>query len=406
MTVQTVQIMQPVRSKQSRALYAPALAANSETVHDSVVRGRQHMMLGCRCVGNGAYSCKCAKKKDNNCQTHDGLGLLRPLDTEGETRLRTLLKARTRLADELTKPRLKLDNVQDRRLDYVTLSAIDESLRRICAFDKDPVDCGTDTMKYCNWIESIHASNAHNSVQVSAEKMEEASRLCTLARELGNHGPSMQETGGKMHKDEPTVRAELRKKALDSLTQGDKLTWGTDPHYEYKSRTSVDLRSHPAVLACGSDTERADAMAACFAQVLADRRHNIVSPMLAQEMTRTLMASVGLCPDATDAPTGIPTIKQTPKYAPEQVQELLAADLRPRWRRALGMQTMTLHPVLQLTELAAPDWSRDAAEQTAKKAELESVARTGYTAKKLYEELRMAMDANTQRRNERGQLIN
>ena len=47
-------------------------------------------------------------------------------------------------------------------------------------------------------------------------------------------------------------------------------------------------------------------------------------------------------------------------------------------------------------ELAAPDWSREAAEQK----ELESVARTGYTAKKLYEELRMAMDANTQRRNE------
>ena len=68
--------------------------------------------------------------------------------------------------------------------------------------------------------------------QVSAEKLEAANRLCTLARELGDHGPSMQsmqETGGKMHKDEPTVRAELRKKALDSLTQGDKLTWGTDP---------------------------------------------------------------------------------------------------------------------------------------------------------------------------------
>ena len=228
--------------------------------------------------------------------------------------------------------------------------------------------------------------------------MEEANKLCTLARELGDNGPSMQETSGA---NEPTVRAVLRKKALDSLTQGDKLTWGTDPHYEYKSKTSVDLRSHPAVLACGSDTERADAMAACFAQVLADRRHNIVSPMLAQEMTRTLMASVGLCPDATDAPAGIPTIKQTPKYAPEQVQELLAADLRPRWRRALGMQTMALHPVLQLKELAAPDWSREAAEQK----ELESVARTGYTAKKLYEELRMAMDANTQKRNERGELI-
>ena len=59
----------------------------------------------------------------------------------------------------------------------------------------------------------------------------------------------------------------------------------------------------------------------------------------------------------------------------------------------------------ELTKLAAPDWSREAAEQTAKKAELESVARTGYTAKKLYEELRMAMDANTQKRNERGKLI-
>ena len=393
MTVQTVQTMQ---SKQSRALYAPALAANSETVHDSVVRGRQQMRLGCRCrcVGNCACNCECAKKKDNEDNdrpTHDGLGLLRPLDTEGETRLRTLLKARTRLADELTKPRLKLDNVQDRRLDYVTLSAIDESLRRICAFDKDPVDCGTDTMQYCNWIESIHASNAHNSVQVSAEKLEEASRLCTLARELGNHGPSMQETGGK---NEPTVHAVLRKKALDSLTQGDKLTWATDPHYEYKSRTSVDLRSHPAVLACGSDKERADAMEACFAQVLADRRHNIVSPMLAQEMTRTLMASVGMKTD-----------NWVPRYTSEKLLELLDADSHARWRRALGMQTMTLHPVLQLaelTKLAAPDWSREAAEQK----ELESVARTGYTAKKLYEELRMAMDANTQKRNERGELIN
>ena len=214
--------------------------------------------------------------------------------------------------------------------------------------------------------------------------------MCTLARELGAIGPVMQETDGA---NEASARAVLRKKALDSLTQGDQLTWGTDPHYEYKSRTSVDLRSHPAVLACGSDTERADAMAACFAQVLADRRHNIVSPMLAQEMTRTLMASVGLCPDATDAPTGIPTIKQTPKYAPEQVQELLAAHLRPRWRRALGVDNKVVEE-----EFTAPDWSR-------KEAELESVTRTGYTAKKLYEELRMAMDANTQKRNERGKFI-
>ena len=101
---------------------------------------------------------------------------------------------------------------------------------------------------------------------------------------------------------------------------------------------------------------------------------------------------VGLCPDATDAPTGIPTIKQTPKYAPEQVQELLAADLRPRWRRALGVDNKVV-----AEEFTAPDWSR-------KDAELESVTRTGYTAKKLYEELRMAMDANTQKRNERGEL--
>ena len=387
-----------------------------------MVRGRQQIRLGfhCGCGGcckrpNTPGGCRCGCECED-CKQHrnwsgtssDARSLL-CLNTEGETRLRTLLKARTRLAAELVKPRLKLDSVQDRRLDYVTLSAIDESLRRICAFEKDPPDCGTDTMKYCNWIESIHATNAHNSVQVSAEKLEEANRLCTLARELGDHGPSMQsmqtmqETGGEMHKDEATVRAELRKKALDLLTQGDKLTWGTDPHYEYKSRTSVDLRSHPAVLACGSDTERADAMAACFAQVLADRRHNIVSPMLAQEMTRTLMASVGITSEIS-----------VPRYTSEALLELLDADSHARWRRALGMQTMTLHPVLQLTELAeltelaAPDWSREAAEQTAKKAELEkleSVARTGYTAKKLYEELRMAMDANTQKRNERGELI-
>ena len=155
-----------------------------------------------------------------------------------------------------------------------------------------------------------------------------------------------------MHENEPTARAVLRKKVLDSLTQGDKLTWGTDPHYEYKSRTSVDLRSHAAVLACGSDTERADAMAACFAQVLADRRHNIVSPMLAQRMTHTLLASVGK------------TENLVPRYTAEKLLELLHADSHPRWRRALGVQTMTLHPVLQLTELtelAAPDWSRDAA---------------------------------------------
>ena len=134
-------------------------------------------------------------------------------------------------------------------------------------------------------------------------------------------------------------------------------------------------------------------MAACFAQVLADRRHNIVSPMLAVEMTRTLMASVGISSEIS-----------VPRYTAERLLELLQADSHPRWWRALGVQTMTLHPVLQLaelTKLAAPDWSREAAEQK----ELESVARTGYTAKKLYEELRMAMDANTQKRNERGELI-
>lgn len=376
-----------VQTVRTRALYAPAIAA-LETGMESFVRDGQQVRLGCRC----SDSCKCSRAKCTN----ESSGLLMPLSTQAETKLRTLLKARTRLAAELTKPRMKLDSVQDRRVDYVTLSAIDESLRRVCAFEKDPPDCGTDTTKYCNWVESIFASNAHNSVKMSEEKRKEASGLCTLARELGECGPSMQKNEASGSADArsagPSVRALLRKKALDSLTQGDKLPWGTDPHYEYKSGTSMQLRSHPAVLACGSDAERANAMEGCFTQVLADRRHNLLSPLLAQEMTRTLMAAVGMRPDATDAPTGIPTIKQTPKYAPEQVLELLAADSRPRWRRALGVENKMV-----AEEFTAPDWSR-------KEIEPDSVARTGYTAKKFFEELRLAMAANTQKRNERGEL--
>ena len=45
---------------------------------------------------------------------------------------------------------------------------------------------------------------------------------------------------------------------------------------------------------------------------------NTDNPYLVLGMKRTLMASVCMCPDATAAPTGIPTIKQTPKHAPEQ----------------------------------------------------------------------------------------
>ena len=189
----------------------------------------------------------------------------------------------------------------------------------------------------------------------------------------------MQKTG-----DEKIDRS-MRQNALNVLTQGDALICAPNTDYQYKTRKCFDVRAHPAVLACGSDMQRANAMTACCTQVLVDHKHRMLSPLLAANIMQTLHASVGLR-TSTCAPIGIPTIKQTPKLKPEQLLELMHSDLRRQWELALGIP-------------AAPDWSRQENEQGS------SMQHSNYTHKKILTELQLAMAANTQTRDASGALI-
>lgn len=344
-------------------------------------------MLGCRCPGvcecQQMRGCRCPRVCE--CQHKQKKRVCAELNlcAEAQHKLQSLLQARTALTSELTKPRMCLHSVQDRRVDYVMLSAIDESLRRVCAHEKNPVDCCLHTGEYIRLIDHIFGSNAHNSVQLSAEKRHQATRLCTLALELGNFGPCLNATMAA-----PYAKQKQRKIALDELTQGDSLHWGTDPHYQYKSGCSFNLRAHPAVLGCGSDVARRNAMHACCSQVLLDRQNNMLSPLLAEQMMQTLLESVALSANTrTCAPVGIPTIKQTPQCSPEQVLELLKPELHAQWQLALGLP-------------ATPDWSRQEKRQLPAATSI-----SNYSAQKKCKELQLAMAADTQRRDAYGELV-
>ena len=103
--------------------------------------------------------------------------------------------------------------------------------------------------------------------------------------------------------------------------------------------------------------------------------------LLAQSMLETLAASTV----RMEAPSGIPTIKQTPKTTPdltaERLLELLDEDVRPRWRCALGMDAGRVATV-ETGEIGEIGEMGEIGEIGAVQP-----LRTGYTAAKQEEEL-------------------
>ena len=291
------------------------------------------------------------------------------------TELRDLLTYRKKLCSELSTRRKDIDEVQNKRSKWITLEGIDDMLRRLCAFQHDPADCAPSLDEYLGRLYKAKANNDKNSVHMSRNSYETACENLMEAYVVShNLGPLLpdyfKKEGLKLSEDmTPLEVAIWRSGILKSLTYDHDLEVATSPHYEYKYHIQTDLRMHPAVLALEDDNVRQTGMIACLSQVLADRQHNILSPLLAQSMLETLAASTV----RMEAPSGIPTIKQTPKTTPdltaERLLELLDEDVRPRWRCALGM-----------------DAGRVATVETGEIGAVQPL-RTGYTAAKQEEEL-------------------
>ena len=213
------------------------------------------------------------------------------------TELRDLLTYRKKLCSELSTRRKDIDEVQNKRSKWITLEGIDDMLRRLCAFQQDPVDCAPSLDEYLGRLYKAKANNDKNSVHMSTSSYETACENLMEAYVVShNLGPLLpdyfEKTGLKLSEDmKPLEVALWRSGILKSLTYDHDLEVATGPHYEYKYHIQTDLRMHPAVLALEDDNVRQTGMIACLSQVLADRQHNILSPLLAQSMLETLAAS-------------------------------------------------------------------------------------------------------------------
>ena len=318
-------------------------------------------------------------------------GILPPVEVlqkHWAEKLESLLTLRKELCVKLKKPRQSIQEAQNKRSQWKTLEGIDEMLRRLCAFDENPADCHPGAMlEYSHRLEKGRANNAHNSVHMSDSAFETAQNTLAQASFLIKHLapllPDYFKYQGLKSVAEmtPLEQALWRSVFLRSLTVGHDHDVATDPNYRYKNQTQTDLRMHPAAMAVEDDKVRHKAMIACLSQVLADRQHNILTPLLAEDMLNTLETST-VC---TEAPSGIPTIKQTPKTRPklttDKLMELLDEDVQPQWRRALGMDAGTVE-IKAVTELAS------SATGESLKAKLEGQPlRTGYTPAKREMEL-------------------